>query len=99
MPSDAQLMKAVVVGGGSWVSAFACLLRERGHEVTLACRDPEQARAIAETGRNPRYLQTADLGGIAATTIEEAPVADADLVAVAVPSRAFGQIVSSLPGT
>jgi len=91
-------VKAVVVGAGSWGSAFACLLRERGHEVTLACRDPEQARAIAETGRNPRYLQNADLSGIAATTIPDAPIASADLVAVAVPSRAFGAVVAGLPG-
>jgi glycerol-3-phosphate dehydrogenase (NAD(P)+) len=92
-------MRAVVVGGGSWGSAFAFLLRERGHEVTIACRDPEQARTIAETGRNPRYLLGADLSGIAATTIDAAPVEDADVVAIAVPSRAFGEVVASLPGT
>ena len=51
----------VVVGGGSWGSTFAALLAERGHEVALACRDAEQARAIAETGRNPRYLRELDL--------------------------------------
>ena len=57
-------MKAVVVGGGSWGTAFSCLLRDRGHDVTLACRDPEQAQEIADTGRNPRYLSTADLTGV-----------------------------------
>jgi glycerol-3-phosphate dehydrogenase (NAD(P)+) len=91
-------MRAVVVGGGSWGTAFAWLLHERGHEVTIACRDAEQARAIARTGRNPRYLQHADLSGIAATTIGEAPVVEADVVAVAVPSLAFGEVVASLPG-
>jgi glycerol-3-phosphate dehydrogenase (NAD(P)+) len=91
-------MRAVVVGGGSWGSAFACLLRDRGHEVTLACRDPEQAAAIAETGRNPRYLQSADLRGITAATILQAPVGEADVVVVAVPSRAFGETVAALPG-
>jgi glycerol-3-phosphate dehydrogenase (NAD(P)+) len=92
-------MNVVVVGGGSWGCAFALLLRERGHDVTLACRDAEQARAIAETGRNPRYLTFADLSGIAATTIGEAPVEAADLVVLAVPSRAFGRVVEALPGT
>jgi glycerol-3-phosphate dehydrogenase (NAD(P)+) len=91
-------VKAVVVGAGSWGTAFARLLRDRGHEVTLACRDPEQARAIAETGRNPRYLQDADLSGIAAVTIADAPVEEADLVAVAVPSRAFAEVVGVLSG-
>ena len=59
-------LRVVVVGGGSWGSVFAALLAERGHEVTLACRDAEQARAIAETGRNPRYIPDADLSGITA---------------------------------
>ena len=54
-------MRVVVVGGGSWGSVFAALLAERGHDVTLACRDPEQAQGIAETGHNPRYLTTVDL--------------------------------------
>src|SRR5439155_24646528 len=53
----AALMRVVVVGGGSWGTAFACLLRDREHDVTLACRDAEQARAIDESGRNPRYLR------------------------------------------
>jgi glycerol-3-phosphate dehydrogenase (NAD(P)+) len=92
-------MRAVVVGGGSWGSAFAGLLRDRGHDVTIACRDPEQARAIAETGRNLRYLQSADLSGIAATTIGAASVEDADVVAIAVPSSAFGEVVGSPRGT
>ena len=73
-------VKAVVVGGGSWGTAFSCLLRDRGHEVTLACRDPEQAREIAATGRNPRYLSTADLTGVTAMTVDAAPVAEADVV-------------------
>jgi glycerol-3-phosphate dehydrogenase (NAD(P)+) len=92
-------VKIVVVGGGSWGSAFSALLAEGGHEVVLACRDGEQARAIAETGRNPRYLPEADLSAVAARTLTEAPVAEAELVCVAVPSRVFGAVVAELPGT
>jgi len=91
-------MRAVVVGAGSWGTAFSCVLRDNGHHVTLAARDPEQVAAIVETGRNPRYAQSADLRGIAARTIAEASVADADLVVVAVPSRVFGEVVAALPG-
>jgi glycerol-3-phosphate dehydrogenase (NAD(P)+) len=91
-------MKAVVVGAGSWGSAFACLLRDRGHDVTLAARDPEQVDAIRETGRNPRYAQDADLSGIAAAGVEDAPIESAELVVVAVPSHVFGGVVPALPG-
>ena len=91
-------MKVVVVGGGSWGTAFAALLRDRGHDVTLACRDPEQVRAIEETGHNPRYLTTTDLRGVKPVTIESAPVAEGELIVLAVPSRAFAEVAASLPG-
>jgi glycerol-3-phosphate dehydrogenase (NAD(P)+) len=91
-------VRAVVVGAGSWGTAFARLLADRQHEVTLACRDPEQARAIAERGRNPRYLTSVDVGDVTASTIEDAPLVDADLAVLALPSRAFGEVVAVLPG-
>ena len=91
-------MKIVVVGGGSWGTAFSRLLADRGHDVTLACRDSEQAQTIAETGRNPRYLQNVSLGGIAATALGDAPLEGADLAVLAVPSRAFAPVVRALPG-
>ena len=80
-------MKAVVIGAGSWGTAFACLLRDRSHDVTLAARDPEQVAAIRQSGRNPRYAREADLSGIAAALVEDAPIESAELVVVAVPSR------------
>jgi glycerol-3-phosphate dehydrogenase (NAD(P)+) len=91
-------MRAVVVGAGAWGTAFARLLASRGHDVTLAARDPEQARAIEETGRNPRYLPDIDLEGIAATTVDDPSLAGADLHVVAVPSNAFSGVVRALPG-
>ena len=94
-----DVLKVVVVGGGSWGTAFARLLADRGHEVTLACRDPEQARAMVEQGRNPRYLSNVSLRGIAGTTIDEAPLEAADLAVLALPSCAFGGVVRSLAGS
>jgi glycerol-3-phosphate dehydrogenase (NAD(P)+) len=93
-----RAMRFAVVGGGSWGTAFACLVRDRGHEVTLACRDGEQVRAIRETGHNPRYLTQVDLRGIESVTIGEAPLTDADVIALAVPSRAFADVAAGLPG-
>jgi glycerol-3-phosphate dehydrogenase (NAD(P)+) len=63
-------MKVAVVGAGSWGTAFAGAMEERGHEVTLA-------------GRNAP---------------ERPEVAAAELVCVAVPSRAFREVTASLPG-
>ena len=91
-------MRAAVAGAGAWGTAFASLLAARGHDVTLATRDPEQARDIDETGRNPRYLPDVDLSGVSATTLDDPILAGVDLHVVAVPSRAFAEVVRELPG-
>lgn len=91
-------MNFVVLGCGSWGTVFGSLLRDRGHAVVLACRDADQAREIDETARNPRYSQSVDLTGIAATTVDDAPYDGADFVVVAVPSRVWADVVAALPG-
>ena len=88
-------MKAVVIGAGSWGTAFSRLLADRGLEVILVCRDPAQAATIAETGRNPRATGDADLRDVA--PVAAAP-AGADLYVLAVPSAAFSEVVARLPG-
>jgi glycerol-3-phosphate dehydrogenase (NAD(P)+) len=90
-------VNAVVVGAGSWGTAFARLLADRGHDVTVAARDPAHARAIAESGRNPRYQSEVNLSDVRAATIDEASY-DVDLIVLAVPSKAFGETVRLLPG-
>ena len=91
-------MNVVVVGGGSWGTAFSCLLRDRDHDVTLASRDAEQVRTIQATRHNPRYLTNVDLDGVSVATIGAAPLSDTELIVLAVPSRSFSGIASALPG-
>jgi glycerol-3-phosphate dehydrogenase (NAD(P)+) len=91
-------VRVAVVGCGSWGSVFAALLAERGHEVTLACRDPEQAEAIAGTGRNPRYVPQLELNRVGAAPLADARLADADVLCIAVPSRSYREVVEGLPG-
>jgi glycerol-3-phosphate dehydrogenase (NAD(P)+) len=88
------LTSAVVVGGGTWGTGFARLLADRGFEVTLAVRDAEVARAIVETGHNPHYSPSVDLSDVTATTTVPQ---GAELYVVAVPSRAFREVVLALP--
>jgi glycerol-3-phosphate dehydrogenase (NAD(P)+) len=90
-------VRFLVAGAGSWGTAFTRVLLERGHEVVLACRTREQAEAIARNGWNPRYLQSVDLSAAEAITLADAP-ADVDVVAAAVPSPAFAEVVEALPG-
>jgi glycerol-3-phosphate dehydrogenase (NAD(P)+) len=90
-------VRFLVVGAGSWGTAFTRVLLDRRHDVVLACHTPEQARAIAETGRNPRYLTDTDLRGVEAVPLEDAP-GDVDAIVLAVPSRAFADVAAGLPG-
>ena len=90
-------MRFLVVGAGSWGTAFTRVLLDRSHDVVLACHTPEQARAIAETGRNPRYLTDTDLRGVESVPLEDAP-GDVDAIVLAVPSRAFADVAAGLPG-
>jgi glycerol-3-phosphate dehydrogenase (NAD(P)+) len=89
-------VRVTVVGAGSWGTAFARVLLDRDHQVTLAARDPEQAHAIRETGRNPRYAKTVDLRTARVTTTDALPQ-DAELFVLAVPSKAFARVAAALP--
>jgi glycerol-3-phosphate dehydrogenase (NAD(P)+) len=90
-------MRFLVVGAGSWGTAFTRVLLDRGHDVVLACHTPEQAEAISLNGWNPRYMQGVDLSTAETVALPDVP-ADADVVVVAVPSSAFAEVVEALPG-
>jgi glycerol-3-phosphate dehydrogenase (NAD(P)+) len=91
-------VKIAVVGAGSWGTAFSRLLLDRGHQVTLVCRDPEQARAIAETGRNPRYLTHVDLSGVVPGPGLGTTPRETELFVFALPSKTFADVARGLPG-
>src|SRR5262249_21776436 len=91
-------VRFLVAGAGSWGTAFTQVLLQRGHEVVLGCRTAQQARAIADDGRNPRYLTSVDLRDVQTVALDDAP-ADVDVAVVAVPSRSFADVVERLPGT
>jgi glycerol-3-phosphate dehydrogenase (NAD(P)+) len=85
------------MGCGSWGTAFARLLALQGHDVRLVCRDAEQARAITSHHRNPRYLYDVALPpALGAVAAGAADPADVEVVAIAVPSRGFAQVVRGL---
>ena len=89
----------LLIGGGSWGTAFARLLALSGHDTTLVCRDPEQAKAIARRRRNPRYLFDVELpASLAAAGLDDADLSQSELIALAVPSRGFAAVVARRPG-
>lgn len=82
------MAQCCILGAGNWATAFARVLADAGHRVTVVARRPEVARAIAEQHRNPDYLPDVDLGEqVTATTDPVLGLAGADVVVLAVPAQ------------
>ncbi len=90
----AEGLRAAVVGGGSWGTAFARLLARAGAQTELVCRREEQAAEINRTGRNPDYLRGVELpDNLAASSMAGSLLPAAALVALAVPSKAYREVL------
>lgn len=83
-----ELNSAIVLGAGSWGTALAGLLAERGLTVQFWGRDPVLMTDIAATRRNSRYLPSLELPDTVATTADLNALAPAELLVFAVPSGA-----------
>jgi glycerol-3-phosphate dehydrogenase (NAD(P)+) len=90
-------MNVTVLGAGAWGTALALVLHENGHRLTLWGHDPLHLRAMADTRRNETYLPDVELPADwkFLERIEDA-VAEADLVAVVVPSKAIRDVATHL---
>ena len=62
-------MRVAVLGAGAWGTAMACVLAAR-HEVALWARDAHQARELAQTRRNDRYLRGVDIPAAVGVTAD-----------------------------
>jgi glycerol-3-phosphate dehydrogenase (NAD(P)+) len=88
---------ASVLGAGSWGTALAMQLARGGLEVRLWGRDPGLVDEINQSGRNSRYLPGIDLpAGLTAESQFERAVDSADLIMIAAPTHAFGQLLELL---
>lgn len=84
-----------VVGGGSFGTAVANLLASNQYPVRLWMRDAQQAQAINQNRKNPRYLKDVRvLEGITATTDLAGVLAECDLIFVALPSTALRAVLT-----
>ncbi len=86
------MKKVTVIGSGSWGTALAVMLAEHGHEVTIWSRRQEAVDELVERRTNERYLPGVKIPAeIGATTDRAEAVAAAEIVILAVPSRAVRQ--------
>jgi len=80
--------RAVVLGAGSWGTAYAKVLADAGADVVLWARREQVAAAIREYGTNPDYLPAVRLPDrVTATSDAAEAIKGAGLVVLAVPSQ------------
>jgi glycerol-3-phosphate dehydrogenase (NAD(P)+) len=90
------LRRAAVIGAGSWGTSVAVMLARAGLAVQLGCRTREQADTLIAERTNERYLPGVELPK--EIEVRHAPALElgaADLVCLAVPSRALPAVVGA----
>lgn len=92
--SNKPVAEVAVLGGGSFGTAMAKVLGENGHRVHFWMRDEAQAEEVRATRINSRYMPGIEItGDILPTTDLADAVNKAELVFVAIPSKAFRTVI------
>ncbi len=88
-----------VLGNGSWGTALALQLCRNGHRVSLWGHDPAHVAKLIRDGENRRFLAGFPLPErVEPTDSLDQALAGAEACLVVVPSHAFAEVVSTLPG-
>lgn len=89
-------MAVTVLGGGSFGTALASIAADNGYKVTQWLRDESLADSINHSRRNTRYLPDYEINAnVLATTDVIKAVSTADVIFVAIPSKAFARVVDT----
>lgn len=87
--------KYAVLGAGSWGTALAMVLANKGHAVTLTGRNADALAAMEQTRENTKYLPGILLPDSLALTADVAEaLSGAEMVVYAVPAQTFGQTLA-----
>ncbi|KXS37764.1 MAG: glycerol-3-phosphate dehydrogenase (NAD(P)+) [Halomonadaceae bacterium T82-2] len=89
-----ESLKVAVLGGGSFGTALASIAADNGARVRQWLRDAELVSTINREHRNTRYLPDFTINANVVADTDLAAVLDgAELVFVAIPSKAFPEVV------
>lgn len=94
--SDLTFEKASVLGSGSWGTALAVVLGERGLDATLYGIEKEALADINQNHQNSRYLPNVDLPNIITATDDLKVAASAPLILLVVPSQVARLVIQQL---
>lgn len=88
-----------ILGGGSWATALAKIFCMNGIRVKWWVRDPEQANAIRDLKRNPRYLSAVEFNypHLSVSTDMAETIKETDFVVMAIPAAFMSAALAALP--
>ncbi len=90
-----NLEEIAVIGAGSWGTAIANILANKGFKVRLWAREAAVADGINKDRKNPKYLKDVAIHKNMVATLDlEDVIKPADVVVMAVPSHAMREIAS-----
>jgi glycerol-3-phosphate dehydrogenase (NAD(P)+) len=91
------MSKIAVIGAGSWGTALAILLRNKGCKISLWARNPEFAQELQDTKENRKYLPGVKFPeGILVSPDLEETVQNSNIVLLVVPSKAVRSTAKAL---
>lgn len=91
------MSKVTVLGCGSWGTALAIVLAQKGQPVLMWCRREEQADEMNSTHENKKYLPGVTLPeNIQVTTDLTKALDDVDYLVLAVPSQTLRENLNSI---
>jgi glycerol-3-phosphate dehydrogenase (NAD(P)+) len=90
------IKKTAVIGAGSWGTALAKLLADKGEEVVLWGHSPSQMQVLRQDRENKKYLPGVSLPDNLELTDSLDCVADCECVVMVVPSHGFREVFSDL---
>ena len=90
------MKKVTVIGSGSWGTALAVMLAQNGHEVLIWSRRQDAVDELLQKRTNEKYLPGIEIPEvIQATTDYKKAVEAAEIIILAVPSRAVAETVKA----
>ena len=94
-----KMIKAAVLGAGSWALGISILLKDNGHDVTVWSAVPEEIDLLKSERANPKYLKDVKIqDDIHLTTDIEEAVKDKNFIVMAVPSSFTRSTAARLKG-
>ncbi len=92
--------KIGVIGGGSWGTALAILLGQKGNDVSIWMRDKNQLENTIQARENEKYLPGVKLpDNISLSTDIEEVNHNKDLILLSVPTHGIRQVLNSCKST